>query len=69
MKSPYLFGKKIEPSKFADSATRTLKYLRDEYGAHCWDYRVIHHIFQTEGGALECFTDWQIADYVITKRS
>lgn len=64
MKSPYLFGRKIDPSKFADNATRTLTYLRDAKG----DGKVIHHIFQLRGGALECFTDEQAGDYVITKK-
>ena len=64
MKRPYLFGRKLEPSKFADNATRTLTYLRDCKG----DGKVIHHIFQWGGGALECFTDEQTRDYVITKK-
>ena len=69
MKSPYLFGRKIDPSKFADNATRTLTYLRDECGdRRATGQRVIHHIFQWRGGALECFTDEQAGDYVITKK-
>lgn len=69
MKSPYLFGKKIDPSKFADNAPRTLTYLRDEYGdRRSTGQRVIHHIFQLRGGALESFTDEQAGDYVITKK-
>lgn len=69
MKSPYLFGRKIDPSKFADNATRTLTYLRDEMGAwRSTGERTIFHIFQWEGGALESFTDEQMRDYVVTKK-
>lgn len=64
MKTPYFFGKKFDPSKFADNATRTLTYLRDCKG----DGKVIHHIFQWKGGALECFTDEQMEDFIITKK-
>ena len=64
MKTPYFFGKKFAPSEFSRYATRTLTYLRDCKG----DGKVIHHIFQWRGGALECFTDEQTGDYVITKK-
>jgi len=68
LKTPYLFGKKLEPSEYSRHATRTLTYLRDEYGDwRSTGQRVIHHLFQLEGGALECFTDEQAGDYVITK--
>ncbi|MBR1660289.1 MAG: hypothetical protein IJ705_08225 [Oscillospiraceae bacterium] len=43
--------------------TLTLKYLRDAKG----EGKTTHHIFQWRGGALECFTDEQAGDYLITK--
>ncbi|MBQ9526706.1 MAG: hypothetical protein IJR68_03770 [Fretibacterium sp.] len=42
----------------------TLRYLRDAKG----DGKVTHHIFQWRGGALECFTDEQAGDYIITEK-
>lgn len=69
MKTPYFFGKKFDPSGFSRHAPRTLTYLRDECGdRRATGQRVIHHIFQWRGGALECFTDEQAGDYVITKK-
>lgn len=68
VKSPYLFGRKLEPSQFSNSATRTLTYLRDEPGDWNTTGRVTHHLFQLKGGALESFTDGQMSDYVITKK-
>ena len=49
--------------------TKTLTYLRDDPGDWNTTGRVTHHLFQLKGGALESFTDWQMSDYVITKRS
>ena len=49
--------------------TRTLTYLRDELGD--WrprGKRVVLHVFQWRGGALECFTDEQAADFIITEK-
>lgn len=56
-------GRYNSPAAVA-TQNRTLTFLRDAKE----DGKVIHHIFQTKGGALECFTDWQINDYIITKK-
>ena len=51
-------GKYVQKADVAEYHARTLTYLRDEF---------IHHIFRLRGGALECFTDIQAGDYLITK--
>lgn len=54
LRSSIIFGNKVEhPSEYSKHAARTLTYLRDVKGAG----KVIHHVFQWKGGALECFTD------------
>ena len=70
LRSSVFFGRKIEhPSEYSNHAARTLTFLRDECGdRRSTGQRVIHHIFQWRGGALECFTDEQAGDYVITKK-
>ena len=60
-------GRYNSPAAVA-TQSKTLTYLRDEPGDWNTTGRVTHHLFQLKGGALECFTDWQIADYVITKK-
>lgn len=65
LRSSVIFGKEVtQPSKYSDHAARTLRYLRDAKGAG----KVIHHLFEWKGGALESFTDWQIKDYIVSKK-
>ena len=61
-------GKHLCSPYAKDYNALTLKYLRDELGEQHRKQRVIHHIFQWRGGALECFTDEQLEDYRITKK-
>ena len=70
LRSSVIFGKEVtQPSKYSDHAARTLTFLRDECGdRRSTGQRVIHHIFQLRGWALESFTDEQAGDYVITKK-
>lgn len=63
----YQFRPKRGTPNSADYHTRVLTFIRDELGDRQILSRVIHHIFQLTGGALECFTDVQAGDFVITK--
>ncbi len=56
-------GKYTQTPAALEYHTRTLIYLWDARG----DRRVVHHVFQWKGGALECFTDTQAGDYLITE--
>ena len=48
----------------ADYNSHTLRYLRDELGDwKSMGQRVVHHIFQWTGGALECFSAAQLRDF------
>ena len=61
-------GKYTQTPAALEYHTRTLIFIRDKRGA--WKstgQRVIHHIFQWRSGALECFTDEQAGDYLITE--
>lgn len=56
-------GKYTQTPAAVIAHTQTLTYLRDVRG----DHRVVHHVFQWRCGALECFTDVQTGDYLITE--
>ncbi|MCR4819359.1 MAG: hypothetical protein K5841_10420 [Fretibacterium sp.] len=53
-------GKYTQKPCVAEYHTRTLVYLKDAPGD-----RMVHHIFQWRGGALECFSDVQLEDYTV----
>ncbi len=67
LRTNIFFGKRIEqPSEYSRYATRMLTFLRDERGDwRSTGERVVHHIFQLSGGALECFTNQQLQDFDI----